>query len=313
MPHETKPNVWQQWGWTIEPVLGRLDPGSLTQVAQFLLETKQRLTAVSETPGLDAQVFLAYLLGMNRAWILAHPEANLTPEQLRKGQMELAQMEAGLPLPYVLGRWEFYGREFLVTPDVLIPRPETELLVERAIQWLEERPKQRMAADVGTGSGCIAITLAARFPDLRVLAVDISLPALRVAQENAQRHQVGQQVLIAGSDLLTAAGKPLDLICANLPYIPTATLLQLTVHDWEPELALDGGPDGLQQIEPLLYAASRRLAKGGALLLEIEASQGQAVLGLSHQVFANARVELHTDLAGRDRLVEILLPGQTAS
>jgi release factor glutamine methyltransferase len=307
----TRLNAWQQWGWTIEPGLGRLDPGSLTQVAQFLLETKRRLAAVSETPGLDAQVFLAYLLGVSRAWILAHPEATLTNAQLNKGRMELARMEAGLPLPYVLGRWEFYGREFLVTPDVLIPRPETELLVERAIQWLKERPKQRMAADVGTGSGCIAITLAAQFLDLKVLAVDVSLAALRVAWENARRHQVERQVLIAQSDLLAATDQPLDIICANLPYIPTSTLRQLTVHAREPELALNGGPDGLQQIEPLLFSASKRLAEGGALLLEIEAGQGPAVLSLSHQAFPQARIELHTDLAGRDRLVEILLAGQT--
>lgn len=304
----TRLNAWQQWGWTIEPGPWRLDPETLTRVAQFLLESKKRLAAVSETPGLDAQVYLAYLLGVNRAWILAHPEATLTSEQLHEGRMGLARLETGLPLPYLLGRWEFYGREFLVTPDVLIPRPETELLVERAIHWLKKRPKQRFAADVGTGSGCIAITLAAQFSDLQVLAVDVSLPALRVARDNAQRHQVEQQVLIAQSDLLTATSRPLDIICANLPYIPTSTLRQLSVYTREPGLALNGGQDGLQQIELMLFSAPKRLADGGALFLEIEASQGQAVLGMSYQIFPDARIELHADLAGRDRLVEIYLP-----
>ncbi len=290
-----------------EPGLGWPDPQSLTQVAQFLQETKRRLAAVSETPGLDAQVFLAYLLGVNRAWILAHPEATLTSEQLQRYYKELARMEAGLPLPYVLGRWEFYGRQFLVSPDVLIPRPETELLVERAIHWLKARPKQRLAADVGTGSGCIAITLAAQFPDLQVLAVDVSLPTLRVACENARQHQVEQRVLLAQVDLLAATSRPLDLICANLPYIPTSTLHQLSIHPQEPGLALNGGLDGLRQIERLLIAAPKQIAEGGALFLEIEASQGPAVLAMSQRAFPNALIELHKDLAGHDRLVEILL------
>jgi len=283
----------------------------LTQVGQYLLDIKQRLTSISETPGLDAQVFLANLLGVNRAWILAHPEADLTPEQVAKLATDLARLESGVPLPYVLGRWEFYGREFLVTPDVLIPRPETELLVDRASQLLARRPGQ-LAADVGTGSGCIAISLAAQAQDLRILALDTSLPALRVAQANARHHQVEQQVLLVQSDLLTATAGPLDLICANLPYIATATLPQLKVHGKEPGLALDGGPDGLQHIRRLLLTAPERLAEGGEMLLEIEAGQGPAVLALSRSVFPEAKIELHTDLAGRDRLAEIRLPGQTA-
>lgn len=248
---------------------------------------------------------MAHRLGVSRAWILAHPEATLTPSQSRQLEENLAQLEAGTPLPYVLGEWEFFGRMFRVSPDVLIPRPETELLVERAIEWLANHPRQRLAADVGTGSGCIAISLARQVRDLRILALDISLPALRIAQDNARRHQALEQVWLVQSDLLAASQRPLDLICANLPYIPSETLHQLRVHGKEPGLALDGGPDGLQPIRRLLQTAGGQLGEGGAMLLEIEASQGQAVLDLCRQTFPGDRIELHADLSGHDRLIEV--------
>ena len=248
---------------------------------------------------------MAHRLGVSRAWILAHPEATLTPAQSQQLEENLAQLEAGQPLPYVLGEWEFFGRKYRVSPDVLIPRPETELLVEWAIEWLAKHPGRRLAADVGTGSGCIAVSLARQFQDLRIMALDISLPALRVAQDNAHRHQVPEQVWLVQSDLLAASHRPMDLICANLPYIPSATLQQLSVYGKEPGLALDGGADGLRPIRRLLGSTRDQLADGGAMLLEIEAGQGQAVLELCRQIIPEARVELHVDLAGRDRLVEI--------
>jgi len=277
----------------------------LTRAGQYLIEIKQRLAPVSDTPGLDAQVLLAHLLGVERAWILAHPEAELNGEQTGMIEARLSLLESGQPLPYVLGQWEFYGRTFRVTPDVLIPRPETELLVERAIQWLVKHPESRLAADVGTGSGCIAISLAGQIHDLRVLATDISLPALRIAQDNARRHRVQNRMMFAQADLLAAARQPLDLICANLPYIPGNTLHRLPVFGKEPVTALDGGPDGLRHIGRLTRMAPYYLAAGGMMLLEIEAHQGANALALSRRSFPQARIELHTDLAGHDRLVEI--------
>ncbi len=282
----------------------------MTQAGQYLREIKHRLTSISDTPGLDAQVLLAHLLGVDRAWILAHPEADLTEAQAQQIQADLRLLESGKPLPYILGQWEFYGRKFRVTPDVLIPRPETELLVERAIQHLTARPGRPLIADVGTGSGCIAISLACAIPTVQVLAVDISWPALKVAQVNAHFHQVEEQVLFIQSDLLTGTGRPLDMICANLPYIPTTALRQLSVYGKEPELALDGGPDGLRQIRRLLQAAPRHLAQTGMLLLEIESGQGPAVMALSRGAFPQAKIELFSDLAGRDRLVEIVQPNR---
>ena len=277
-------------------------------IACALETARDRLTLHSETPSLDAQVLLAHLLDQPRAWLMAHPEHELAARLVRQLETTLDQLEAGEPLPYVLGHWEFYGLDLQVTPDVLIPRPETELLVEHAVRWLQAHPGRRCAADVGTGSGCIAVALAAAVPDLQVLATDISRKALRIARHNARRHGVTKRVRVAQYDLLPAPPPPserLDLICANLPYIPTETLHELEVYGREPELALDGGADGLQLIRRLLELLPGWLAPGGLALLEIEASQGMMALSLAVDTFSEARVRLHQDLAGRDRLVTI--------
>jgi len=268
-----------------------------------LSQIRSRLDRQSESAALDAQVLLAHITGKPRAWVLAHPEQTLTKEETESLEAALAHLEQGTPLPYVLGHWEFYGLDFWVTSATLIPRPETELLVERALEWLLLQPKRRLAVDVGTGTGCIAVALAAHIPDLYLLACDISPQALRVAQKNVHRHGVQARVSCLQADLLPPAMKPFDLICANLPYIPSATLKSLDVGRWEPGLALDGGPDGLDLVRRLLFAAPAALAPGGRMLLEIEATQGAAALELARLAFPQAEAALIQDLAGRDRLI----------
>lgn len=268
-----------------------------------LAQIRARLEGRSKTAGLDAQVLLAHLLRKPKAWVLAHPELVLTPQQSVDLENLLARLEQGEPLPYVLGHWEFYGLDFWVTPAALIPRPETELLVERAIEWLRLRPQRRLAVDVGTGTGCIAVALGANILDLRVLACDVSAEALQVAQSNIRRHGLQDRLACLQVDLLPAAGRRFDLICANLPYIPSATLKTLAVARWEPCLALNGGPDGLEPVRRLLRQAPTALAPGGLLLLEIEANQGAQALELARLAFPLASRALLQDLAGRDRLV----------
>ena len=268
-------------------------------------QIEERLTQVSETPALEAQVLLAHLLGRPRSWVLAHPEISLNPEQLAELESRLARLETGEPLPYILQRREFFGLDFSVGPQVLIPRPETELLVEQALAWLRANPGRRSALDVGTGSGCIALALAVNIPDLNILASDISAGALEQAQANLRRYALPARVEFILADLIPAFRKPVDLICANLPYIPSHELSRLKVGRWEPRLALDGGPDGLSLIRRLLDQAPSSLAPGGLLLMEIEAGQGQAVLDLARQSFPEAEIVLLQDLAGRDRLVRI--------
>ncbi len=276
-------------------------------VRDGLKEAARTLAETSETAALDAQVLLAHVTGCTRAWLLAHPDAGLDDEIRLKLDDAIERLQAGIPLPYVLGEWEFYGLSLRITPDTLIPRPETELLVEAAIKWLCAAPGRRRAADVGTGSGCISVSLAAHVADLQVTATDVSPAALVVARENAARHGVGERVTFIEGDLLAPVAHPLDLVCANLPYIPTQTLHQLAVYGKEPNLALDGGPDGLVVIRRLIGQAREKLLPGGLLLLEIEERQGEAVREMASETFTGASVQVMKDLAGRDRVVRVLV------
>lgn len=290
-----------------------VDPTPALTVAQALAQARQALAPHSDTAALDAQTLLAHITGRDRAWLLAHPEAPLTPAQRRALAQALPRLAAGEPLPYVLGRWPFYGRDFLVTPAVLIPRPETELLVEQALAWLHRHPGQRRLADVGTGSGCIAVTLAAEVPDAHVVAVDPDPAALAVARANAWRHAVAQRITWVQGDLLSALIGPFDLICANLPYIPTDQLAGLRVARYEPRRALDGGPDGLALIRRLLEQAPACLAPGGRLVLEIGSGQGAAAQRWAQRCFPHARVQVLPDYAGHDRLLLVDAPAAFSS
>jgi release factor glutamine methyltransferase len=270
-----------------------------------------RFRTCSETPELDAQLLLAKILSRPRSWLAAHPEARLDPQPAAALEAFARRLEGGEPLPYLLGEWEFFGLPFYVTPDVLIPRPETELLVEHAIAWLRNKSniegRKLNVADIGTGSGCIAISLAVNVPEIRVTAADISPAALEVARRNAARHKVSDRITFLEADLFPdpLLSHSYSLIVANLPYIPTETLHNLPVFGREPTLALDGGADGLALIRRLLAESPAALAPGGAVLLEIEASQGQSAYALAHEVFPKASVKIRRDLSGHDRLIEI--------
>lgn len=266
-----------------------------------------RLDAHSETPALDAQVLLAEHLERTRGWVLAHLEDEVEAAVIHSLEGALQRLEQGEPLPYVLGKWEFFRLEFILTPEVLIPRPETELLVEHALAWLRSHPGKKHILDAGTGSGCIAIALAVNVPDLEVIATDISDGALNVAQQNAEKMMVREQIKFIHADLFPEEipATPFSLIAANLPYIPRECLKSLLAYGREPTLALDGGEDGLLHIRRLLEGTPGRLAAGGMVLLEIEASEGAAVARVASEIFPDARIELHPDLAGHDRLIKI--------
>ncbi len=208
-------------------------------------------------------------------------------------------------------RWEFFGLNLDITKDVLIPRPETELLVEKAITWLQASPERRTVADVGTGSGAIAVTIAMHIPDARILATDLSYAALKVAKHNAEKFHIHHKIDFLQCDILPQHIDPLpteshfDLICANLPYIPTETLRTLPIYGSEPTLALDGGPDGLDLYRRLLKIAPDWLAPNGKILLELESTQGMKALGLAYDEFSDMKIQLHQDHAGHDRILEI--------
>jgi release factor glutamine methyltransferase len=273
-------------------------------VGSTLNEVTIRLEKTSGSPGLDAQVLLAHIMRWPRSWILAHLEETLSPRRAAALECMVVRLEHGDPLPYVLGRWEFFGLEFTVTRDVLIPRPETELMTERAISWLWAHPDRRTVIDVGTGSGCIGIALAFNVSDAQVLATDISAKALEIARRNAISHGVAQRMKFLHLDLIPPETE-FDLIVANLPYIPTKTLQKLPIFGREPTLALDGGADGLDLIHRLLTVAPERLVPGGLLLMEIEASEGPSALSLACDAFGSAEIHLHKDLSGCERILEV--------
>lgn len=268
-------------------------------------------TLRSDSPEQDAQILLAHLIGLPRSSLLAHPDTPLTPLQLESADRAFSRLKAGEPLPYILGHWEFYGLDFDITPDVLIPRPETELLVEKAIKWLSAHPSKRSVADIGTGSGIIAVAIAANIPNATILATDISPNALQVARANAEKFHVHHRIQFIECNLLPAQlsivnrQSKIDLLCANLPYIPTQTLKRLPIYGREPSLALDGGEDGLDLYRRLLDIAPAWLAPHGMVLLEIEATQGTQARELAAEKFPGAAISLHQDLAGHERLVEI--------
>ena len=272
---------------------------------QALKDTRTRLIGLSENPSLDAQILLAHMLGQDRSWVLAHPEANLSAAQVQQREQALARLESGEAPPYVLGEWEFYGLKIALTPDVLIPRPETELLVETALSWLAANPKRRRAADIGTGSGCIAIALGVHVPDLELTASDISSRALEVARSNFARNDLLDRVQLVQADLMEDLPGPFDLICANLPYIPSSRLDELSVARREPRLALDGGPDGLTLIRGLLRQAKDELLLGGLLLAEVDDSQETSAAALARGQFPDATIDLLHDLAGKPRLLRV--------
>lgn len=244
----------------------------------------------------DVDVVLADLLEQTVAFVAAHDEA------LVDGERFAALMErrlAGEPLQYIRGRAEFYSREFLVDPRVLIPRPETELLVEAAI---DRAPGRGRVVDVGTGSGCIAISMERARPDLRVAAVDRSIGALAVARANAARHDA--KIHFAASDLLSAIDGEFDLIVSNPPYIPAADMqgLQKEVRLHEPHRALTPGRAGTEIIARLFDESRRSLARAGKILIEIGYGQSENVRDIAAPL--GFRIdEVLPDLAGIPRVV----------
>jgi len=280
----------------------------------LLSDITNRLSSISETPALDASVLLAHIIDKPRTWILSHPELTLTTVQQKKLDISLVKLESGVSFPYVLGHWEFFGLKLTVTPDVLIPRPETELLVDKAIAWLSKNPHRRSVADIGTGSGAIAVSIAANVQDVSILATDISKLALQVAKQNAKTNNAIHKINFVECDLLPEPSKSkdhitkIDLLCANLPYIPTKTLHKLSVFGREPTLALDGGENGFDLIERLLKQVPEYLAPKGVMLLEFEATLGRQAMEISQRILSNANIQIHKDLTGRDRLLEIHMP-----
>ncbi|MGA3068864.1 MAG: peptide chain release factor N(5)-glutamine methyltransferase [Terracidiphilus sp.] len=254
----------------------------MAALRNLVSEGAMRLSSASH-PGRarpDAEALLLHVLGKSKAWLLAHSEEQLPDAEASRYNELLERRYRGEPIQYITGEAEFYGLPFRVTPDVLIPRPETEHLVEKALELADRFPAPRIM-DVGTGSGCISVTLAHHLPHAQITAIDLSGPALAIAEENAKRNGVAIRFL--RGDLLTpVAGEQFEIVVSNPPYVPLTdrATLAVEVRDHEPALALYAGADGLEICRRLIPSTFAALIPGGFLLLEIGHGQSQAIATL---------------------------------
>jgi release factor glutamine methyltransferase len=277
----------------------------MNTVGATLHEATARLRSASPTARLDAELLLAHVLGISRTRLVASlPDTLDAADAARFAQLAERRI-AGEPVAYLVGEREFYGLMFAVDARVLVPRPETELLVELALRAAARYAdgQRLLVADIGTGSGAIAVAVAHHLPEAYVYATDVSADALVVASHNVERHGLEARIELLLGDQMTPLPEPVDLLLTNPPYTVVSEV-EHTVRQYEPHLALDGGgEDGFALIGELIRAAPRHVR--GTMLVEIGAWQGAHAVREAQTVFPAAEVVLHRDLAGHDRILEI--------
>lgn len=263
-----------------------------------------------EQAPLEARMLLEHVTGQSRSWMLAHPDAAIEQSAAQELGRLIDRRTDGEPMAYLLRRREFYGLNFYVDPRVLVPRPETEIIVTEALKVAADHLTPIHIVDVGTGSGAIALALATHLPRARVTAVDISRDALDVAALNALRLGVADRVELVQGDVLSWLAQPVDLIVANLPYIPTDSMVKLfpEVRDYEPHLALDGGSGGIELNNRLLHEISRLLMPGGHLLMECEPHQMESLNVLTRTLMPGAEIDFLLDGFGHARVFQVTVP-----
>jgi release factor glutamine methyltransferase len=258
-----------------------------------------------ENPDLEASILLSRTLGVSKTDVYAHPEMEVEDNRVKAFNQMLERRLRGEPIAYILGEKEFYSRTFLVNPSVLIPRPETEILVEEALRVIENLSFP-LVADVGTGSGCIAVTIGCECKDTQIFATDVSLDALTVARANAQRHGVSSHISFISADFLSCFRKEsLDVVLSNPPYVSAVDFFNLEpkVRDFEPKVSLFGGEDGLNCIRRILPQAARVLKDNGWCIIEIGANQSEKTAEIFDGM-GFKDISVVEDLAGIVRVVK---------
>jgi release factor glutamine methyltransferase len=255
---------------------------------------------------LEGEILLRHVLGINCSQLFSDLDTSISPAQAESLEQLLERRLSGEPSAYITGHREFYGLDFKVNRHVLIPRPESELLVEKALSLCQSHAIS-IIADIGTGCGAIAISLAKNLPAATIYATDISHQTLEVARENCRRHGVTDKVVLLQGDMLGGLPEPVDLIVANLPYVREAELTGSGPLSFEPRLALNGGKDGLDRISFLCRQAGKKLRNNGSMLLEIGQGQTQAVKAIMYESFPSALIEIDRDLAGIERVISLCL------
>lgn len=278
----------------------------------LLVEAVRRLRAVEvEDAVLEARLLLARALGVRPDALLLDPDRPVPDAAAASFEQFLVRRLGREPLFYILGEREFFGLPFNVDRRALIPRPETELLVECALEIAKGRDPSLMIADIGTGSGCIAVSLAVHLRSARVYATDISGEALELGRSNAARHGVEDRMIFLQGDLLVPLPEAMDIIVANPPYVAAESVPTLPpeIARYEPRVAVDGGPEGTVLAYRLLAQAPRYLKPGGALLLEMGYGQSWGVVAVAQAAFPRARIDLVPDLAGIPRVLRVMTSG----
>jgi len=268
----------------------------------------RKTLADSNTDGasLEGEILLRHALGIDRIQLYSDLDRDLTPSYEKALNKLLERRLHGEPSAYITGHREFYGLDFRVDRNVLIPRPETELLVEQAIRLVKNHAISKIA-DIGTGCGAIAISLAMNLPEATIYASDVSAPALAVARYNCKKNGAVDRIVFLNGDMLEPLPEPVDLIIANLPYVREADLTAGGTLDFEPPLALNGGEDGLDSIRVICRQAGNKLRDNGFILLEIGQGQAEAVTALLQEIYPSSRLEVECDLAGIERAVSLRL------
>ncbi len=279
---------------------------------QALTRAREILVANSiEDAPLECELLLRHILKISRVQLYLGLDQELSPEQEETSWRLIERRLSHEPTAYITEHREFYGLDFYVDSSVLIPRPETELLVEKAIN-LGQKHTVFTIADVGTGCGAIAITLALNLPRAKIYATDISALALKAAQINCQKHGVTNRICLLQGDMLGPLPEPVDLIIANLPYVRESELPPICSVNLEPPLALNGGSDGLEKIRQLCRQLSSKLRPKGCLLLEIGQGQRGTVTAFLCSLFPSAKIEVTPDLSGIERVVSLTLTAVNA-
>jgi len=260
----------------------------------------------------EAELLLGHVLGMSKTQLYTETQRGLASAEIKQLWRLVRRRLDHEPTAYILGHCEFFGTDFYVDCHTLIPRPETELLVEKAVEFAQHifHPgKQITIADIGTGCGAIVVSLALALPQAKIYATDISASALRVAEINCQRHAVNSQVELLQGNLLEPLPQPVDMVIANLPYIKNYEFKDLSpeIRNFEPKIALAGGKNGLDKIQQMLEQMPRKLNYRACLLLEIGQGQGEMVTSLINSYFPQANIELIPDLGGIERVVKVIL------
>jgi release factor glutamine methyltransferase len=262
-----------------------------------------------DSPRLSAELLLSHIVGLKRIELYTQFDKAIAKEQLDRLRNLVKRAGQKEPVPYLVGKTEFYSLELDITPDCMIPRPETELLVERAIEFLRTRTGEQFVCDLCTGSGCIAVAIARNYPDCRIIATDISDAALSVAARNIEKHQLKERIRLLCGDLFDPLAPQLDvdkfdLIVCNPPYVSAAEFEKLdkNVKDYEPKLALFAGDDGLDVYRRIIEKADSFLKSDAALMLEVGYNQGQAVRELFEQVGIFVEITIEKDVHDNDRI-----------